>query len=161
MRPFEPSAGRPRTSRIAAVLASGTLASLLSAAVLAWRGRAETPSAAAPLNAPAQWLFGRQSLHRDGVSARHTGVGFLVHEASSLWWAAFHELLQARRRRITPATAVADAAAITALAAVVDLRLVPARLTPGFEHRLSRRSLVGVYAAFAAGLAFATLLRRR
>ena len=34
-------------------------------------------------------------------------------------------------------------------------------LTPGFEHRLSRQSLLGVYAAFAAGLALGGLLSRR
>jgi hypothetical protein len=147
--------------RIGPVLASGTLASVLSAAVLAWRGRSENASAAAPLNAPAHWFFGSRSLHRDGISARHTGTGLLVHHASSLFWAVLHELLRARRQRITPATAVVDAAAVTAVAAVVDLKLVPPRLTPGFEHRLSRRSLAGVYLAFAAGLAIAGCLRAR
>ena len=58
---------------------------------------------------------------------------------------------------------MADAVAVSAVAAVVDLACVPDRLTPGFERRLSERSLVMVYTAFAAGLALAGLaaLRRR
>jgi hypothetical protein len=38
---------------------------------------------------------------------------------------------------------------------------VPERLTPGFERRLSNRSLVMVYAAFGAGLALAGLAALR
>ena len=33
-----------------------------------------------------------------------------------------------------------------------NIKLVPERLTPGFEHRLSNRQLAGVYLSFAAGL---------
>jgi hypothetical protein len=35
----------------------------------------------------------------------------------------------------------------------VDYRLTPRRFMPGYERRLSRRSLGAVYAAFGAGLA--------
>lgn len=143
------------------VLGSGSLASLASAAVLAWRGRRETGSPFAAINAPAHWLWGRESLHRDGPSLRHTLIGAVVHHASSLFWAVFYEWLQDRRDRPSAAGVVADAAATTAFAAVVDLKLTPQRLTPGFERRLSRRSLAGVYVAFAAGLALAVLARRR
>jgi hypothetical protein len=139
----------------------GSLASLLSAVVLAWCGRAETGSAAAALNAPSHWLWGRRALRSDGASLRHTLPGMAIHHASSLFWGVFYEALQARRRRVTPALALADAAAVTAVAALVDLRLVPERLTPGFERRLSARSLSGVYLGFAAGLALGGLLVRR
>lgn len=143
------------------VLGSGSLASLASAAVLAWRGHRETGSPFAAINAPAHWLWGRRSLRRNDASLRHTLVGVVVHHTSSLFWAAFYEWLQSRRRQPSPATVVADAAATTAVAAVVDLKLTPERLTPGFERRLSRPSLAGVYVAFAAGLALAVLARRR
>ena len=49
-------------------------------------------------------------------------------------------------------TTAADAVAATAVAAVVDLAIVPRRLTPGFERRLSARSLALVYGALAVGL---------
>lgn len=44
-------------------------------------------------------------------------------------------------------------AAVSGLAYVTDYKLVPAWLTPGFEKRLSNRSLLGIYAALALGLA--------
>lgn len=143
------------------VLLSGSLASVVSAAVLAWRGRSETGSAYSGVNAPAHWVWGDESLRRNDPSVKHTLVGATVHHASGLFWATFYEWLQARRRRPTPATMLVDAAALTAVAAVVDLKLTPKRLTPGFEHRLSRPSLAGVYVAFAAGLALGALARRR
>jgi hypothetical protein len=76
---------------------SGTLASLGSGAVLAWRGRAENASAAAPLNAPAHWFFGDESLRQDDASWRHTATGVATHQISSVLWAALHQLLIIRR----------------------------------------------------------------
>lgn len=144
------------------LLANDLLSSGLSAAVLAWRGRAETGSAAAPINAVSHWLWPRAALRQDGVSARYTLTGAAVHVAAALLWCGLFELLQSRRRRPpAPLQTVGDAVAVSAVAAVVDLKCVPERLTPGFERRLSRSSLAGVYAAFAAGLALSALLARR
>jgi len=144
--------------RLSLMLVSGSAASLVSMAMLAWRGHLENGSAAAPVNAPSHWFWGRESLRRDGTTLRHTAVGAAVHHASSLFWAAIYALLQSRRRP----QPVADAITLTAVAAVVDLKLVPARLTPGFEQRLSRRSLAWVYGGFAAGLVLgAALVGRR
>lgn len=134
-------------------LAAGTLASALSGAVLAWRGRGDAGSAAAALNAPSHWLWGRDALQRNEATVRHTAVGSGVHWASAMLWGTIYELVRSRRRRPTVTNAMTDAAAVTVVAAVVDLKLVPERLTPGFQHRLSRGSLLLVYASFAAGLA--------
>ena len=60
-----------------------------------------------------------------------------------------------------PAALAAGAAGITAVAAVTDFKLIPERLTPGFEHRLSTRSLVLTYALFATGLALGAIATRR
>lgn len=139
------------------VIAGDLLSSSLSAAVLAWRGRADTGSAAAPVNAVSHWLWPRRALHEDRTSARFTLTGAVVHFAAAALWSGLYEALRTRRRHATPANAVADALAVSAVAAVVDLACVPDRLTPGFEHRLSPRSLVLVYAGFAAGLALAGL----
>ncbi|WP_284616696.1 hypothetical protein [Aquabacterium humicola] len=144
-----------------AVLVDGLLSAVLSAATLAWRGRAELGSAAAPINAPSQWVHGPAALHRDGASLRHTALGGLVHGASSLLWAGIYEWLQARRWRSTPGDALIDAAAVTAVAAVVDLALVPKRLSPGFQKRLSMPGVVMVYASFGLGLMLGGLRRRR
>jgi len=145
------------------LLAGGLAAALLSGLVLAWRGRAETGSAAAPINAPSQWLHGREALRQDEPSWRYTAIGALVHAASSMLWAGLYDLLRKRREQHghgSPAGALADAAAVTAVAAVVDFKLVPDRLSPGFQHRLSRPAVVLTYASFAAGLLLAHRLRR-
>jgi len=149
----------PRTWR--RVWTHGSVASLLSAALLAWRGRAETGSAAAAINAPSHWLWGRKALRSDGTNLRHTLLGMAIHHASSVFWAVFYEALQARRRRAASGSVLVDAAAVTAAAALVDLRLVPERLTPGFERRLSAPSLSCVYLGFAVGLALGGLLVRQ
>lgn len=51
------------------------------------------------------------------------------------------------------------AAAVSAVANIVDFRLTPQRFTPGFERHLSRRSLALVYTAFGIGLFAAAQLR--
>jgi hypothetical protein len=141
--------------------ASGSLASLASAAVLAVSGRRETGSPWAALNAPSHWFWGRPALRRNEATWTYTGVGMLTHHLSAVFWALGYEWIRARRQKPTVANAIGDAAAITALAATVDLRVVPERLTPGFEHRLSQRSLLLTYVGFGAGLALAGVLAYR
>jgi hypothetical protein len=80
------------------LLAADLLSSGLSAAALAWRGRAETGSAAAPVNAISHWLWARQALRQDGVSARYTLAGLGVHFAAALLWCGLYEPAAARRR---------------------------------------------------------------
>lgn len=138
----------------------GLLASALSGGLMAARGKADTGSAVAPLNAPSQWVHGQEAVHREDVTASHTLVGAAIHTASAMLWAGLYETLQARRERRTVAGALVDAAGVAALAAVVDLKLVPERLTPGFQHRLKKESLWMVYGSFALGLAMGGLQRR-
>lgn len=139
-------------------IVAGGFASLLSAAMLLARGRCDTGTATAPLNAPSHWLFGQEALHANRPSWRHTLSGLLIHHGSSLFWGLLysrllHQLRSQQRSEKSMARPALAAMGITALAAWVDLQLVPQRLTPGFEHRLSNKSLVLVYGAFAAGLA--------
>ncbi len=58
------------------------------------------------------------------------------------------------------AYAAVKAVMITATAYVVDFNVIPKRLAPGFERRLSRRSLLMVYVAFALGLVTVALVDR-
>lgn len=139
----------------------GLLAGALSALVLAWRGRADVGSAAAPVNAVSHLIWPQQALQRDEPSLRHTATGGALHLASALMWSALYSWVRGRRLHPTARDAVTDAAALTALAAIVDLKMVPERLTPGFEHRLRRPSLALVYGGFAAGLALGGLLQLR
>ena len=147
-------------------LLAGTAASLASALVVAWRSERDTASPWAGLNAISHWLFGARAYSVDEPSPIHAGLGLAIHQASSLFWGVLYEALigQLRggrradklfieRRAPTAGDAVAAAAIVTALAAYTDLRLVPPRLSPGFEHRLSRSSVALAYLAVAGGLA--------
>lgn len=140
---------------------SGSIASLLSAGYLAWAGyRHGGP--AAPVNAVSHWFFGDRALHRDQASLRYTLTGYLTHHGAALFWGVLHaKFWAARAQHKQPLPAVAGAVAASGVACFVDYQLTPKRLTPGFEHRLSRPELTNVYAFFAAGLLIGTLLMRK
>ncbi len=143
------------------VFNDGTLASVASTIVMAWAGRRDTGSHLSAINAPSHWFWGERALRRNDASLRYTVVGALTHHASAVFWAVFYRLLRCTHRQPTAANAVTDAVAVTVVAAVVDLKLVPRRLTPGFERRLSRHHTAWVYVGFAAGLAIGGILATR
>lgn len=133
-------------------LRSGGAAALSSALALMWRGRHDAGSATAPLNAVSHIAYGDEAFEVDRPTLRHTLPGVLLHAASGVFWALLFEGLRGHHARRGLGATAADAVAATAVAAVVDLAIVPRRLTPGFERRLSARSLALVYGALAAGL---------
>jgi hypothetical protein len=147
-----------RRFRFAAALQSGSVASLLSTAAVTWRSAVERRRAAAGTNATSQWLWGRRARLHLRADLGHTATGYAIHHAASVFWALAFEAWR-RDRREAPARTLGRACAISALACFVDYRLTPTRLTPGFEAHLSRRSMLLVYAAFAAGLAAPALAR--
>lgn len=140
-------------------LLAGSCASLLSAAALAVAGRREAGSAAAPINAVSHWYWGREALHRQGGDVPHTVVGYATHHAASLFWAALlSAFLRSRPAMDTVPRTVAACFATSAIACVVDFQLTPQRLTPGYEHRLSRKALAVTYLLFGVGLALGSLV---
>lgn len=138
---------------------SGTWASILSTLALAVRGRSESGSALAPINAVSHWYWGDRATREDRPSFKYTVPGYLTHHATSLFWAVLFEKTFGGALRGRAARTVAASAATATVACFVDYRLTPKRLTPGFEHRLSKTSLFLVYAAFAAGLAITEIAR--
>jgi hypothetical protein len=133
---------------------AGSVASLSSTAALALAGHWENGDPAAPVNAISHWLWDRRALRQNGPSLRHTLIGFLIHHSASIFWGTLHARAwgcRPRAKELGPALAVAGATA--AFAYFVDYRLTPRRLTPGFEHRLSSKSMLAVYVCFALGLA--------
>ncbi|TFZ04281.1 hypothetical protein [Ramlibacter rhizophilus] len=130
---------------------AGVAGGALSAAALAALGHRETGRPLAPINAVSHWLYEPEALHADEASMRHTGVGLVTHHAASVLWATVYAV---GRQALRPGSApsLAGTTATAALAALVDFTITPKRFTPGFEHRLSRGALVGVYAAMAVGM---------
>ena len=140
---------------------TGSLASVLSTAYLAWAGyRRGQP--AAPVNAVSHWFFGDPALRQDSTTTRYTLTGYLVHHGASLFWAVLHaKLWGARERAKQPVPAAVGAVAVASVACFVDFKLTPKRLTPGFEHRLGQPEIAKVYACFALGIVLGSLLMRR
>ena len=140
-------------------LLSGTFASILSTLALAARGRSETGSALAPINAVSHWYWGDRATRVDHANVKYTVPGYLTHHATSIFWAVLFERVFGGTLRGRPGPTLATSAATAAVACFVDYQLTPKRLTPGFEHRLSKASLFLVYTAFAAGLAATEIAR--
>ena len=141
---------------------AGSVASLSSTAALAMAGRRENNHSAAPVNAISHWFWDRRALREDGPSLRHTLTGFLIHHGASIFWGALHARAWGCRPQAKElAPALAGAAATAAVAYFVDYRLTPRRLTPGFEHRLSGKAMLAVYACFALGLAAGSMAAGR
>jgi hypothetical protein len=136
------------------VLLSGTAASVVSALAAAVCSRIENRHAARPMNAIAHIYDGGSPPAHD-AGGRNSAVGFALHTAASAWWALFFESLPRKHRN------EAGAAAVSAMAYVVDYHVVHRRFRPGFEAHLSPASLFAVYAALAGGFALAARLQRR
>lgn len=136
-----------------ATLVTGSVASLVSAASLALLGRIEGQGVARPLNATSHWLHGDGAAAFGRPDSAHTLVGYGTHHASCLFWALPFQLWLSRRPRRPATGLLRDAAAMSAIAAAVDYGATPRRFTPGWELVLSKRAMLGAYAALAVGLA--------
>ena len=160
MHHFSPRSLRT-TDLIRESLIAGLASGLLSAAAVAWGSRAGGHRAVAGLNAPSHWLWGDEALESDACNLRHTGVGVATHVASALFWGGIYALMRGWHRRPTPPNAATDAVILTGAAVVTDYLLVPRRLAPGFEARLTPRRLGIVHPALAGGLVLGALCSER
>ena len=148
---------RHRRRLIGRIIASGIVGALSSAAAAVLASRRQNGHAARPMNAIAHIYDGGEPPAHDGRNRRNTALGFAIHTAASIWWALFYESLLAAQRPPRPAP---TAAAIAAMAYVVDYYVVSRRFRPGFERYLSPGAMFGVYAALAAGFAWSARDRR-
>jgi len=140
-------------------LATGKLATIATATTIAICGKAELDNPVAPINAVSHIVFGEEAAKQDQLSLKYTGTGLVLHDAACTSWAALHEQFfgSAVQKGNVPAAFVGGGL-ISAIAYITDYYLVPKRLTPGVEKRLSNRSLVAIYTVLALSLAFGSLL---
>lgn len=129
---------------------------MASTALVSLRSRQRAGALPAGTNAASQWVWGERARHARGWSLRHTLLGYTIHHASSVMWAAGYEAWGRQRPADPP---LLRGAGVAALAYVVDYHLVPRRLTPGFENRIGATGVAATYAAFALGLALADMLK--
>jgi hypothetical protein len=154
------SVGRMYAGIVNRALVSGGLAAIAVTLVASLAARRASGSAAAALNATSHVLWGERAGRQDAYSAKYTATGFATNYGASIFWALFYEAL-ARGKRRTPLRALLDGAVISSAAYVTDYHIVPKRLTPGFELRISRAALALVYAALALGLSARDLVSRK
>lgn len=141
---------------------SGTLSAAVIALTAGALGKVENGRALAPINAISHMLWGDHAARRVKPSLKYTGTGLALNEAASVFWSVIYEKffgLAARRGNV--AKALTGGAVVAAAAYVTDYHIVPKRLTPGFEKRLSGRSLFGIYAAMALSLGVGGLLAKK
>jgi hypothetical protein len=140
---------------------TGSLAGAATTAAIAWLGAREAGSAAGPINATSHVLWGDEAGATDAIDVKHTLPGLLINGGAGVFWALVYELLRSRARPGDRAAALANGAAVAGLAYVVDYHLIPRRLTPGWELRLSRRSVALGFVVLGAALGLSGVRRVR
>ena len=134
-------------------VAAGSAATALTTATILCLGHERDTSMWAPLNAVGHMAFGDEAAAHTELSTKYTGTGTALNTGAMFAWAATYAgVMKMLPRQDLPA-AIGAGVAVSAAAYVIDYYVVPRRLTPGFEKRLSGRSLFWVYSALAAGLA--------
>jgi hypothetical protein len=129
---------------------SGTIASVATAATAAACGARDTGSGIAAVNVISHILWGSDASNVREADMKHTVPGLLLNTGATIFWAAIYEHVfgqAADRGHVAPA--LLGGAGVAALAYVTDYHVVPKRLTPGWEERVSTRSLTVIYAVLA------------
>jgi len=140
----------------------GVLATVTTLAMIAARGRQETGSAIAPINASSHALWGKRAADIEEITLRHTLPGLLANVAGAFWWAlVFEKLFGATLSGRSITRAAAGSAATAGLAYAIDYGMLPRQLTPGWEHRIADRGLFLGLGAMAAGICAGAMLVRR
>jgi hypothetical protein len=142
-------------------LHSGSFAGLVTMATVALAGMREARSGIGPINATSHVIWGDKAGTTNTVDLKHTLPGVLINGAAGVFWALAHELVKTRLRRGGPAATIAGGAAVAGAAYLVDYHVIPRRLSPGWELRLSRGSVALGFVALGLSLVAAELARRR
>lgn len=136
-------------------------ATAATTAAVALCGERDDANPIAPINAISHILWGDKAARQEDASIQYTLAGVALNSAAVLSWAAVYELTFGQlARKGNFAAAVLGGASVAGLAYVTDYYIVPKRLTPGFEKRLSPRSMFAVYATLAATLPLASWMER-
>lgn len=139
---------------------SGTIVSAATAATAAACGARDSGSAIAAVNAVSHILWGSDASNVRVADMKHTVPALLLNTGATIFWAAIYERIfghAADRGHISKA--LLGGGAVAALAYVTDYHMVPKRLTPGWEERVSNRSLAVIYVVLALSFPVRGLLR--
>ena len=145
-------------------LMSGTVAGIATSAAAALAGKREQASYSAPVNATSHIIWGDKAALQDTPSLKYTATGVLLNHSAAIMWAAVYEKWfapNAAQRTASPLQPLIGTVVVAAGAYITDYYLVPKRFTPGYEKRVSGKSMVAIYAALALGMAARALVERR
>ena len=141
---------------------SGAVAAGTTAVCVTLAGKRDSGSAVAPLDATSHIAWGESAGSVETIDTHHTLLGVALHVGACVFWATFYEKYFGRAaERGELGTALLGGGAVAAAAYVTDYHVVPKRLTPGWEYRISRRSLAMIYTVLALSLPLRGLLRRK
>ena len=142
-------------------LVSGMAGGVLSQIASAVYGRAERGRSDLPMHAVSHIAWDDDPESHKGRHTHNYVIGTALHHGASIFWATFFEALFGRAAERSTGSALVGGATIAAAAYVTDYHVVPQRLTPGWEYRLSRRSLAATYIVLALTLSLCGILGRR
>lgn len=141
---------------------SGVVAAGATAACVALAGERDSGSAVAAVNVTSPIAWGDSANGVKHVDAKHTLVASVFHVGACIFWGTLYEKLYGRAaERGEVGTAMLGGAAVAAAAYVTDYHVVPRRLSPGWEKRLSGRSLAAIYSILALSYPLRGLLQAR
>lgn len=149
----------------ARTLVSGAAAGIATTVTALVAGKREAGSYAAALNATSHAAWGEVAERKDKASLKFTGVGLLFNSAAAMFWAGLYEQWFGPRIgqsfQQSALRPLVGAVAVTAGAYITDYYLVPKRLTPGFEKRVSGKALATIYGALAVGFVAGRVINER
>ncbi len=141
--------------RAVPIAALTSLTTSLTAALCGWR---ENGNAVAPLNAISHIVWGEEAAQQEKASVRYTATGLMLNTSAMFGWALIFAKLFSARKRNRTVSSLGGGVFVSLLAYVIDYHVVPKRLTPGVEDRLSSRSLLTLYIVLALSLAIGGLV---
>lgn len=158
---------RADSSLLKRTIVSGTMAGIAATLAAAFTGKRDTNSYIAPINATSHILWGDKAADHTEASFKYTATGFLLNHGAALMWASIYEkwidpMVKrqfAGKPALKPLVPIISAAAVSTGAYITDYYLVPKRFTPGWEKRVSPRSIALIFGALALGLAASKLLQ--
>ena len=135
------------------IITGGAAAAAVTATIAAF-GQAKEGSAWTPFNAIAHMLFGEKAVGVEGWAPKETLSGLGLNAGALATWGLLYEKLAGKVP--FPASLGAGAAA-SALIWLIDYKIVPDRLRPGFEKRLGSPSVAAAYILLALSFGLSPL----
>jgi hypothetical protein len=133
---------------------TGLAGAAATTATIAALGQAKEGSPWTPFNAIAHMFFGENAASVEGFAPKETLSGLGLNLSALGVWGGLYEKLAGR---VPFPQSLGAGAAAAALIWLLDYKILPERLRPGFEKRLGPESIAAVYVLLALTLGLSPL----